>query len=149
MKASKEKKIKKKNAQNSLFDIKSWISRNREKMARNGERVGEISQPPPQPQPPPPPARASSGGRLRNRADPLLVVCRCYSVLTSLTALLCLAVNVLSAIRSFKNGSDVRVCSFVRRFIFALMSFLVFYAIYLFYFINFRYLTGYFGVMRL
>ncbi|KAH9697290.1 hypothetical protein KPL71_023551 [Citrus sinensis] len=77
-------------------------------MARNGERVGEISQPPPQPQPPPPPARASSGGRLRNRADPLLVVCRCFSVLTSLTALLCLAVNVLSAIRSFKNGSDVR-----------------------------------------
>lgn len=70
-------------------------------------------------------------------------------MLTSLTALLCLAVNVLSAIRSFKNGSDVRVCSFVRRFIFALMSFLVFYAIYLFYFINFRYLTGYFGVMRL
>ncbi|KAL9418392.1 hypothetical protein AB3S75_041242 [Citrus x aurantiifolia] len=76
-------------------------------MARNGERVGEISQPPPQPQPPPPPARAASGGRLRTRADPLLVVCRCFSVLTSLTALLCLAVNVLSAIRSFKNGSDI------------------------------------------
>lgn len=42
-------------------------------------------------------------------------------MLTSLTALLCLAVNVLSAIRSFKNGSDVRMCSFVRRFILSLI----------------------------
>lgn len=105
MKASKEQKIKIKKRMKKTV----WVSRNRDKMSTNRERVGEISQPPPQPQPPPLPPRASSGGMLRTRADPLLVVCRCFSVLTSLTALLCLAINVLSAIRSFKNGSDVRV----------------------------------------
>ncbi|KAF8411365.1 hypothetical protein HHK36_003914 [Tetracentron sinense] len=45
--------------------------------------------------------------RLRSRADPFLVVCRCFSVVTSLTAILCISVNVLSAVRSFKNGSDI------------------------------------------
>ncbi|XVE49472.1 hypothetical protein DITRI_Ditri01bG0085000 [Diplodiscus trichospermus] len=51
--------------------------------------------------------RASSSARLRARPDPFLVVCRCFSLITSLTAILCIAVNVLSAVRSFKNGSDV------------------------------------------
>ncbi|KAJ4716786.1 Golgi apparatus membrane protein TVP15 [Melia azedarach] len=72
-------------------------------MARTGGG-GENSTPP---QPPPPIPRVSSGARLRTGADPLLVICKCFSVLTALTALLCIAVNVLSAIRSFQDGSDI------------------------------------------
>ncbi|KAK9943097.1 hypothetical protein M0R45_008716 [Rubus argutus] len=49
----------------------------------------------------------SSSGRLRVRTDPFLVVCRCFSVITALTAVLCIVVNVLSAIRSFEDGSDI------------------------------------------
>ncbi|XP_044508712.1 uncharacterized protein LOC123227678 [Mangifera indica] len=67
-------------------------------MPRNGNRGGESA---------PAPSRSTSGGRLRTRPDALLVVCRCFSLVTSISALLCIAVNVLSAIRSFKNGSDV------------------------------------------
>ncbi|KAK7838528.1 uncharacterized protein LOC111990491 [Quercus suber] len=44
---------------------------------------------------------------LRTRPDPFLIVCRCFSVITALTAVLCIAVNVFSAIRSFKDGSDI------------------------------------------
>ncbi|KAK8558748.1 hypothetical protein V6N13_098384 [Hibiscus sabdariffa] len=66
-------------------------------MSRNGDPEGD------EPLPPAPPSTA----RLRPRPDPFLVVCRCFSVITSLTAILCIAVNVLSAVRSFKNGSDV------------------------------------------
>ncbi|XP_043709389.1 uncharacterized protein LOC122658478 [Telopea speciosissima] len=44
---------------------------------------------------------------LRSRTDPFLIVCRIFSVVTSLTAILCILVNVLSAVRSFKNGSDI------------------------------------------
>ncbi|KAK9666624.1 hypothetical protein RND81_14G198900 [Saponaria officinalis] len=44
---------------------------------------------------------------LRRRHDPLLIVCRCFSLITAISAILCIAVNVLSAVRSFKNGSDV------------------------------------------
>lgn len=44
---------------------------------------------------------------LRTRPDPFLIVCRCFSVITALTAILCIGVNVLSAIRSFKDGSDI------------------------------------------
>ncbi|XVF01500.1 hypothetical protein REPUB_Repub04eG0094000 [Reevesia pubescens] len=51
--------------------------------------------------------RASSNVLPRARGDPFLVVCKCFSVITSLTAILCIAVNVLSAVRSFTNGSDV------------------------------------------
>jgi hypothetical protein len=40
-------------------------------------------------------------------SDPLLVVCRCFSVVTAATALLCVAVNVLSAVQSFRDGLDV------------------------------------------
>ncbi|KAF3435093.1 hypothetical protein FNV43_RR22180 [Rhamnella rubrinervis] len=49
----------------------------------------------------------NSSTRLRGRPDPFLVVCKCFSILTSLTAILCIAVNVLSAVRSFKNESDI------------------------------------------
>ncbi|KAB1206678.1 hypothetical protein CJ030_MR7G013575 [Morella rubra] len=54
--------------------------------------------------------RESSGTtttRLRVRTDPFLVVCRCFSVITALVAILCIVVNILSAIRSFENGSDI------------------------------------------
>ncbi|XAR53021.1 hypothetical protein NMG60_11021403 [Bertholletia excelsa] len=58
------------------------------------------------------PQRSNSGSatpaiRVRSRPDPFLVVCRCFSLITSIAAILCIAVNVLSAVRSFKNGSDV------------------------------------------
>ncbi|KAK8568298.1 hypothetical protein V6N13_106234 [Hibiscus sabdariffa] len=66
-------------------------------MSRNGDlEDGEPALPGP-----------SSRARVRSGRDPFLVVCRCFSVITSLTAILCIAVNVLSAVRSFKNGSDV------------------------------------------
>ncbi|KAG2704979.1 hypothetical protein I3760_05G030700 [Carya illinoinensis] len=45
--------------------------------------------------------------RLRVRTDPFLLVCRGFSVITSLTAILCIAVNLMSAIRSFEEGSDI------------------------------------------
>ncbi|XP_043712105.1 uncharacterized protein LOC122660914 [Telopea speciosissima] len=45
--------------------------------------------------------------RVRSRPDPFLIVCKCFSVVVALTAFLCIAVNILSAVRSFKNGSDV------------------------------------------
>ncbi|KAG4398579.1 hypothetical protein AAZX31_08G066100 [Glycine max] len=49
----------------------------------------------------------TSSTTIRNRADPFLVACRCFSFLTSLAAILCIAVNVLSAVRSFKHASDI------------------------------------------
>ncbi|CAK9162488.1 unnamed protein product [Ilex paraguariensis] len=45
--------------------------------------------------------------RLRTRPDPFLVACRCFGFITSVTAILCIAVNILSAVRSFRNGSDI------------------------------------------
>ncbi|GFP86815.1 hypothetical protein PHJA_000825300 [Phtheirospermum japonicum] len=54
--------------------------------------------------PRPPPA---SAGRIRARPDGFLIACRCFSFITSLAAMLCIAVNVLSAVRSFRNGSDI------------------------------------------
>lgn len=57
------------------------------------------------PLPPSPPAAAA--GRVRSRPDLFLISCRCFSIITSLAAILCIAVNVLSAFRSFKNGSDI------------------------------------------
>ncbi|XP_027160438.1 uncharacterized protein LOC113761577 [Coffea eugenioides] len=50
---------------------------------------------------------SSATRTVRAGTDPFLVVCRCFSFITALAALLCIAVNILSAIRSFKNGSDV------------------------------------------
>jgi hypothetical protein len=64
-------------------------------MARDGEEESD--------------ERTSSSNTLRVRArpDPFLVVCRCFRVITAAVALLCIGVNVLSAIRSFKDESDV------------------------------------------
>ncbi|XP_042061925.1 uncharacterized protein LOC121805937 [Salvia splendens] len=45
--------------------------------------------------------------RLRSRPDPFLITCRCFSVITALAAILCIAVNILSAVQSFNNGSDI------------------------------------------
>ncbi|KAL0914620.1 hypothetical protein M5K25_014983 [Dendrobium thyrsiflorum] len=45
--------------------------------------------------------------RNRRSTDPFLVICRCFSVITALTAILCVCANVLSAIHSFRNGSDI------------------------------------------
>lgn len=53
-------------------------------------------------------AATTSTTALRNRGDPFLIACRCFSFFTSLAAILCIAVNVLSAVRSFKHASDVR-----------------------------------------
>ncbi|KAK1402071.1 Vacuole [Heracleum sosnowskyi] len=39
--------------------------------------------------------------------DVFLIVCRCFSVVTCLAAILCIVVNVISAVRSFKNGSNI------------------------------------------
>ncbi|KAL5705375.1 hypothetical protein ACHQM5_023685 [Ranunculus cassubicifolius] len=59
----------------------------------------------------PPSSSSSSPHRRHKRSntgmDPFLVVCRCFSVVTSLTAILCISVNVVTAIRSFKNLSDI------------------------------------------
>ncbi|XWS54573.1 hypothetical protein CRYUN_Cryun10bG0100500 [Craigia yunnanensis] len=66
-------------------------------MARNGDPEGSEGVLP----------IASSSARERARLDPFLVVCRCFSIITSLTAILCIVVNVLSAVCSFENGSDV------------------------------------------
>ncbi|KAL1534383.1 hypothetical protein AAHA92_30566 [Salvia divinorum] len=54
-----------------------------------------------EPDPPTPTARA------RTRPDPFLITCRCFSVITALAAVLCIAVNILSAFHSFNNGSDI------------------------------------------
>ncbi|GMP83477.1 hypothetical protein CsSME_00037371 [Camellia sinensis var. sinensis] len=45
--------------------------------------------------------------RVRSRPDPFLVVCRCFSIVISAAAILCISVNILSAIRSFKDGFDI------------------------------------------
>uniref|UniRef100_A0A0D9WUX7 Uncharacterized protein n=1 Tax=Leersia perrieri TaxID=77586 RepID=A0A0D9WUX7_9ORYZ len=45
--------------------------------------------------------------RPRSRSDPLLVVCRCFNVVTAAVAALCVAVNVLSAVQSFRAGLDI------------------------------------------
>lgn len=50
---------------------------------------------------------SSTSTRPRTRPDPFLVLCRCFSVITSLVAILCILVNVLSAIRSFKDETDI------------------------------------------
>ncbi|XP_047938075.1 uncharacterized protein LOC125185562 [Salvia hispanica] len=54
-----------------------------------------------EPDPPTPTARA------RSRPDPFLITCRCFSVITALAGVLCIAVNILSAVHSFSNGSDI------------------------------------------
>ncbi|KAG7545205.1 hypothetical protein ISN44_As12g007070 [Arabidopsis suecica] len=53
------------------------------------------------------PSSGSAKLKLANRADPFLVVCRCFSVVTSLIAILCVVVNVLAAVRSFRDSHDI------------------------------------------
>ncbi|KAL1831851.1 uncharacterized protein LOC108205625 [Daucus carota subsp. sativus] len=49
----------------------------------------------------------TNGPRVRTRPDPFLITCRCFSFITCLASILCIIVNVLSAVRSFKNNSDL------------------------------------------
>ncbi|KAE9597089.1 putative golgi apparatus membrane protein TVP15 [Lupinus albus] len=49
----------------------------------------------------------TSRTRIRRRPDPFLVACRCFSFVTCLAAILCIVVNILSAVRSFRHGSDI------------------------------------------
>ncbi|MQL90590.1 hypothetical protein Taro_023186 [Colocasia esculenta] len=58
---------------------------------------------------PPPPHPPLLLPWTRRGPDPVLVVCRCFSLVTAATALLCVAVNALSAVRSFKDGNDVSI----------------------------------------
>nr|ACG31896.1 hypothetical protein [Zea mays] len=51
--------------------------------------------------------RQRQGRPPRAGSDPLLIVCGCFSVVTVATALLCVAVNVVSAVQSFRAGSDI------------------------------------------
>lgn len=64
------------------------------------EESGETSQPPPVRVPSPP-------SRVRGGSDPFLIFCRCFRLVTAITALLCVAVNTLSAFRCFSNAKDV------------------------------------------
>ncbi|XP_028787469.1 uncharacterized protein LOC114743413 isoform X2 [Neltuma alba] len=49
----------------------------------------------------------SSSNRVITRPDPFLVACKCFSLLTSLAAILCTVVNGLSAIKSFRHVSGI------------------------------------------
>ncbi|KAJ8572489.1 hypothetical protein K7X08_009000 [Anisodus acutangulus] len=51
--------------------------------------------------------RSISSTRVRTGSDPFLVACRLFSFVTALAAILCIAVNVYSAVRSFKHEYDV------------------------------------------
>lgn len=51
--------------------------------------------------------RSISPSRGRTGSDPFLVTCRLFSFVTALAAILCIVVNVYSAVRSFKHGYDV------------------------------------------
>lgn len=66
-------------------------------MAKNMES-GEASRDPPPNLPP---------SKLRRSQDPFLVVCRCFRFVTGAVAILCVVANILGAIRSFRNGSDI------------------------------------------
>lgn len=69
----------------------------------NTEGEGESSQPRRES----PVGPSVNEARLRTRPDPLLIGCRFFSVFTSVAAILCIVVNVLSALRSIKNGAVV------------------------------------------
>lgn len=45
--------------------------------------------------------------KVRVKPDPVLATCRCFSLVTVLASVLCIVVNVISAIRSFRNVSDI------------------------------------------
>ncbi|OIW10465.1 hypothetical protein TanjilG_00403 [Lupinus angustifolius] len=66
-------------------------------MSRDGEEVEETV-----------PIITPAGNTIiRRRPDPFLVTIRCFSFVTCLAAILCIVVNILSAVRSFKHGSDI------------------------------------------
>ncbi|RAL44943.1 hypothetical protein DM860_003702 [Cuscuta australis] len=71
-------------------------------MSKDGD-LGESSHSRRVEQPPP----VSSATRVRARADSFLLTCRVLSFVTSVAAILCIAVNVYSAFRSFRNGYGV------------------------------------------
>ncbi|XP_075478579.1 uncharacterized protein LOC142519471 [Primulina tabacum] len=49
-----------------------------------------------------------SSARSRSRGpDLFLITCRGFGVVTALTAIFCIAINVISAIQSFRNGNDI------------------------------------------
>lgn len=97
----------------SLILINTQIQALPTTMARNQEIQPETLQPQPQPQPQLGRTTSSNTNTpVRRKNAPFLVVCRCFSLITALSAVSCIAVNILAAVRSFKNGSDVRnICS--------------------------------------
>ncbi|KAL9238491.1 hypothetical protein vseg_012906 [Gypsophila vaccaria] len=44
---------------------------------------------------------------LERKTGAFLIICKCFSILTAISAILCIAVNVLAAVLSFKNNSDI------------------------------------------
>ncbi|KAE9613473.1 hypothetical protein Lal_00015965 [Lupinus albus] len=66
-------------------------------MSRDGEEVEETV----------PVITPTGNTRIRRRPDPFLVACRFFSFMTCLAAILCIVVNIFSAVRSFKHGSDI------------------------------------------
>ncbi|WJX22080.1 hypothetical protein P8452_11422 [Trifolium repens] len=55
----------------------------------------------------PPTSSSNNTRRVGQRTDPFLIVCRCFSLITALALILCIAVNVLSAVRSFRNQNTI------------------------------------------
>lgn len=52
---------------------------------------------------------STNPARARMRTDSFLIVCRCFGLITAVAAILCIAVNILAAVRSFKNELDVSI----------------------------------------
>ncbi|GJS35766.1 hypothetical protein Tco_0534148 [Tanacetum coccineum] len=74
-------------------------------MTRDIEEIATTTQPPPTiPTTTSPP---SPNPRVRPKSDPVLATCRCFSFFTVVAALLCISVNVISAVKSFANGYDI------------------------------------------
>ncbi|KAI3525539.1 hypothetical protein L1887_04397 [Cichorium endivia] len=48
-----------------------------------------------------------NNAKVKAKPDPVLATCRCFSFVTIMASVLCIIVNVMSAIRSFKNVSDI------------------------------------------
>ncbi|XP_073127673.1 uncharacterized protein [Henckelia pumila] len=49
----------------------------------------------------------SSGSSGSRRPDFFLITCRGFGVITALAAIFCIAINVISAVQSFRNGNDI------------------------------------------
>lgn len=52
-------------------------------------------------------SQRASSNKSKGKADAFLIICRCFNVVAALAAILCVVVNILSAIRSFKHGADI------------------------------------------